>query len=57
MGLRITPDLKQQLEKIGTREERSMSQVCEILLRHGVEQYKNEGPSFFQQLLGRAKEK
>ncbi len=35
------------------REARSISQVCEILLRLGVEAYEKEGPKYFDHLLAR----
>jgi hypothetical protein len=43
LGLRVTPELKKQIEEISAREERSMSQICEMLLRAGVESYERSG--------------
>jgi hypothetical protein len=43
LGIRINLELKKALELIGDAEERSVSQICELLLRNGVEAYKTEG--------------
>jgi len=53
LGFRISPDLKKQLEVIAQREERSISQVCEVLLRGGVAAYKRNGPKYLQGLLSK----
>ena len=55
LGIRIDPELKELLEEIGKAEERSVSQICELLLRHGVGSYKKEGPKYFQRLLSTQK--
>jgi hypothetical protein len=43
LGIRINLELKKALEQIGDAEERSVSQICELLLRNGVESYRKEG--------------
>ena len=48
LGIRIDPELKKALEELGTSEERSVSQICELLLRKGVDAYKNEGSKYLQ---------
>jgi hypothetical protein len=53
LGIRIDPELKKALEGVGEAEERSVSQICELLLRKGVNAYKNEGPKYLQRLLSR----
>jgi hypothetical protein len=50
LGIRINPELKNLLEEIGKTEERSVSQICELLLRRGVETYKKAGPKYLQRL-------
>ena len=55
LGIRIDPDLKKALEGLGQAEERSVSQICELLLRKGVDAYKTEGPKYLQRLLSRQK--
>ena len=48
LGIRIDPELKTILEEIGEAETRSVSQICELLLKRGVEAYKKEGPKYFR---------
>ena len=55
LGIRINPELKKLLEEVGEGEERSVSQICELLLRTGVEAYKKEGPKCLQRFLPRQK--
>ena len=55
LGFRLSPNLKKQLEAIAEREERSISQVCEVLLRGGVAAYKAEGSKYLQKFLSRQK--
>jgi hypothetical protein len=51
LGIRIDPELKRALEEVGETEERSVSQICELLLRKGVDAYKNEGSKYFVRVL------
>ncbi len=48
LGIRIDPELKTMLEEIGEGETRSVSQICEFLLKKGVDAYKKEGPKYFK---------
>ena len=48
LGIRIDLELKRTLEDIGDAEARSVSQVCELLLRRGVDAYKKEGARYLQ---------
>ena len=48
LGIRIDPELKKTLEQIGDAEERSVSQICELLLRRGVDAYRKDGPIYLQ---------
>ena len=54
LGFRLDPELKGQLEKMADKEERSISQICEILLRTGVEGYNKEGSKYFLRHVGRS---
>jgi len=56
LGFRLMPELKVELEKIADREERSISQICEIFLRMGVDAYRRQGPKHLQGFLSRRKE-
>jgi hypothetical protein len=51
LAFRLIPDLKKEIEEIARREQRSISQICELLLRRGVDAYKKEGPEYLQRLL------
>lgn len=48
LGIRIDPDLKTVLEEIGEAETRSVSQICELILKKGVDAYQKEGPKYFK---------
>ena len=48
VGVRIDPELKTVLEEIGEAETRSVSQICEFLLKKGVDAYKKEGAKYFK---------
>jgi len=48
LGIRIDPDLKTILGEIGEAETRSVSQICELLLKRGVDAYKKEGSKYFR---------
>ena len=51
LAFRIPADLKRRLVRVAKREARSVSQVCEMLLRIGVEAYDKSGPGYFQRTL------
>jgi len=53
LAFRIPGDLKQELQKIASGEARSLSQICEILLRIGTQQYAKEGSKFLQRFRGK----
>jgi hypothetical protein len=55
LGIRINPGLKEILEEIADVEERSVSQICELLLRRGADAYKKEGTKYLQRSLSRRK--
>jgi len=56
LGIRINPELKKTLEQIGDAEERSVSQICELLLRKGVEAYRKDGPIYLRMSARQKKE-
>jgi hypothetical protein len=45
----------QEESVIADEEQRTITQVCEMLLHEGVESYKNEGPKFMQRLVAKQK--
>jgi hypothetical protein len=53
VGIRINPELKQTLEEIAHTEERSVAQICEMLLRTGIDAYKKEGTEYLQRSVSR----
>jgi hypothetical protein len=55
LGIRIEPELRKALAEIGKNEQRSLSQICELLLRKGIEAYEREGPKYLQRPLSRQK--
>lgn len=55
LGIRIDPELKKSLDDMGHAEERSVSQVCELLLRKGVDAYKKEGAKYLRRAATREK--
>ena len=57
LGFRVIPELKKQLEEIALREERSLSQICELVLRKAVEDYGRGGHKYFHRLMSHQKEK
>jgi len=48
LGIRIDPELKKSLEEMGQTEERSVSQICELLLRKGTDAYKKAGARYLR---------
>lgn len=55
LAFRVSPDLKNEIERIADSEARSISQVCELLLSEGVLVYKKDGPKFMQRLVAKQK--
>ena len=53
IGLRVPAELKRALIQIAKKEGRSLAQVCEILLRHGVRLYDEEGQKGLQRFISR----
>jgi hypothetical protein len=52
---RVNPELRQHIQQIADEEQRTITQVCELLLCEGIEAYKKEGPKFIQRLLAKGK--
>lgn len=52
---RVYPDLRRDIQQIADEEQRTITQVCEMMLREGVEAYKKEGPKFMQRLVAKQK--
>ena len=56
LAFRIPGDLKKSLQQIASREARSISQICEILLTIGTENYGKEGSKYLNRYIGQNKE-
>ena len=50
---RVDPELRRDVQRIADDEQRTITQVCEMLLYEGVEAYKKEGPKFMQRLVAK----
>ena len=54
---RVNPNLRRDIQRIADEEQRTLTQICEMLLYEGVEAYKKEGPKFMQRLIAKQKER
>ena len=52
---RVDPELRRDIQRIADDEQRTITQVCEMLLYEGVEAYKKDGPKFIQRLVAKQK--
>ena len=52
---RVDPTLKRDIQRIADEEQRTITQICEMLLYEGVEAYKKDGPKFIQRLVAKQK--
>jgi hypothetical protein len=55
IGFRVSGEVKSALMQIAKREGRSLAQVCELLLRGGIQEYEKEGSRYLHRLLVRPK--
>lgn len=51
LAFRIPADLKKKLLRLAKQEARSLSQICEMLLKIGVEEYDKDGHKYLQRVL------
>lgn len=56
LAFRIPADLKKKLQRLSKQEARSLSQICELLLRIGVEEYDRDGQRYWQKVLAHSRE-
>jgi hypothetical protein len=52
---RVDPTLRRDIQRIADEEQRTITQICEMLLYEGVEAYKKEGTKFVQRLVAKQK--
>ena len=57
LAFRISADLKRRLLKLAKQEARSLSQICEMLLRIGADEYDKDGHKYLQKVLASKSEK
>jgi len=55
LNLRISSDLKNQVEEIAAKEGRSAAQITEAFIKLGIHQYENKGSAVLQQWIARDK--
>jgi len=51
----VDPALRRDIQRIADEEQRTITQICEMLLNEGIEAYKKEGPKFIQRLVAKHK--
>ena len=52
---RVDQSLRQHIQRIADEEQRTITQVCEMLLQEGIEAYQKEGSKFMQRLVAKQK--
>ena len=52
---RVDAALRRDIQRIAEEEQRTITQVCEMLLYDGVETYKKDGAKFIQRLVAKQK--
>lgn len=52
---RVDPALRREVERMAEEEQRTITQICELLLYEGIEAYKKEGAKFMQRLVAKQK--
>jgi hypothetical protein len=54
IGFRVSGEVKEALEQIAKKEGRSLAQVCDLILRGGINDYEKEGAAYLHRLLAQA---
>jgi hypothetical protein len=54
LAFRIPTDLKNKLLRLAQREARSVSQICEMLLSIGVNEYDRTGSDYLKKMLSQS---
>jgi len=57
IGFRVAGEIKSALTQIAKKEGRSLAQICELLLKSGIQDYEREGSKYLQRLLAHHKRK
>jgi hypothetical protein len=53
LTLRVSSNLKKEIEAIATREGQSVARICEAFIVAGFDGYRKQGTKFLQPILGR----
>jgi hypothetical protein len=53
IGFRIPREIKVTLSEIAKKEGRSVAQICELLLKGGIQQYEREGSKYLHRFVAR----
>lgn len=53
LTLRVSSNVKRDVEAIATREGQSVARICEAFIVAGSDAYKKRGTKFLQPMLGR----
>jgi hypothetical protein len=53
----VDPALRRDIQRIADEEQRTITQICEMLLYEGLETYKKEGDRFIQRLVAKQKDR
>jgi hypothetical protein len=51
----VDPTLRRDIQQIADEEQRTITQICEMLLSEGIEAYKKDGAKFIQRLVAKQK--
>ena len=57
IGFRVSAAVKLALLQIAKKEGRSLAQVCELLLRGGIQEYEREGSRYLHRFVEQPREK
>jgi len=52
LAFRIPADLKRRLLKVAKQESRSLSQICEMLLKIGADEFEEKGHRYLEKYRG-----
>jgi len=55
IGFRVSSDIKASLLHIAKKEDRSLAQICELLLKAGINEYEKAGSNYLHRVLSRVK--
>jgi hypothetical protein len=51
LSVRVSGEVKEALELIAKKERRSLAQVCDLILKGGIQEYEKEGSAYLRRVL------